>query len=64
MSEVEEAVGDKVEETADTDEDQTPSEKDNEGLADFLQSSSQGSNCQSCLAKTTTAPSTPAFPFK
>ncbi|AWP13001.1 putative protein SIX6OS1 isoform 3 [Scophthalmus maximus] len=63
VSEVEEAVGDKVEETADTDEDQTPSEKDNEGLADFLQSSSQGSNCQSCLAKTTTAPSTPAFPF-
>ncbi|XP_035031061.1 RUN and FYVE domain-containing protein 2 [Hippoglossus stenolepis] len=63
VSEEEEAAEDKAEEGVGTDEEQTSSEKDNEELVAFPQSSCEETNSQASVAKTTAAPSTTAFPF-
>ncbi|XP_040003624.1 uncharacterized protein LOC120801129 isoform X2 [Xiphias gladius] len=63
VSEVEEAVEDKIEERVGADEDQTPSKKDNEGLTAVSQSSSHETIPQSSPSKRRAASSTTTFPF-
>lgn len=64
VSDIEEEVEEKMEETVAIEEEQAPSQEDNEGLTAFPQPSSQETNPQSSSATVKAVHSTPTFPFK